>query len=157
MTTSRIGTAIDTLITFWRAALPTTVEVFDGSTASMSFPVDWLVVGGDGGAGEETAAGSRQRWAGLGAQTRDEDVTVTCAVGATSGVADETGFKAVRDRALATLATAEQSLRNNPSLGSITQGGAEMSDAELRYSGGAGGLSAVLVFTVLVPMRLERS
>jgi hypothetical protein len=157
VTTSQIGTAIDTLVEFFTAALPG-VTIYDGSTASMEYPADWLVVGGDGSIDEEeTAATSKQRWAGLGAQTKDEDVLVTCAVGASSGVADAQGFKPVRVRALVTLGAAEQALRDDPSLGDITQGGAEMSDAELRYSGGAAGLSAVLVFTVLVPMRLERS
>lgn len=157
MTTSRIGTAIDTLLAFWGAAMPETVQVYDGATASMKFPADWLVVGNDGSGDDETGATSKQRFSGLGKMTRDEEVTVTCAVGASSGVADETGFKTVRDRVLATFAVAEQVLRDDPSLGDITQGGAEMSDAELRYSGGSGGLSAVLVFTVMVPMRLERS
>lgn len=155
-TTSKIGVAIDTLIALFGPALPA-LTVYDGSTTTMSFKGDWLVVGGDGAVNaEETGATSHQVWKGLGARTRDEMVTVTCAVGASSGTADARGFKPVRDRALANLAAVETVLRADPSLGSITQGAAEISDADLHYSKDSQGLEASLVFTITVPFRLER-
>lgn len=153
MATTKIGTVIDALVALFDAALAD-VTVYDGSIPSMSFDPDWLIVGGDGQiAEEETAAGTQQRWNGLGARTRDETITVTCAAGASSGA---TLFKPVRDRALATLAAAEQALRNDPSLGNITQGAAEMSSADLRYYGNERGVAAACLFTVNVPIRLER-
>jgi hypothetical protein len=154
MATTRIGAAIDTLVDLWQTALPD-ITVYDGSLATMSFDGDWLVVGGDGPPGEEEdAASGEQRWNGLGAKTRDETVTVTCAAGASYG---GTIFKTVRDSALTTLAAAEQALRDDPGLGNTTQGGAEMTEAKLRYFGNGQGVGAALVFEVSIPYRLERS
>lgn len=157
MTTTRIGAAIDALTAFFAAALPG-VTVLDGDYPRSSFPTQWLVVGGTGQIiGDEPVASSQQRWAGLGNKTRDEDVTVTCAAGAWSGSASApASFKTVRDSALTVLGAAEQSLRNDPSLGGITQGGCEMSTAELHHLADSAGVGAAFVFTVTVPFRLEK-
>jgi hypothetical protein len=153
MTTSQIGAAIDRLVALFQTALPG-VTVYDGSLPTMSFDPDWLVVGGDGAVGEEEDAGSaEQRWNGLGAATREETSTITCAAGASSG---GVVLKTVRDRALTTMAAAEQALRNDPGLGGTTQGGAEINNIRLRYVGNGSGVAAAVVFEVMVPMRLER-
>jgi hypothetical protein len=156
--TTRIGLAIDTLVALFQTQLPSTITVLDGSTSSMAYPPDWVVVGSAGIAQEsESAATSRQRWNGIGAKTRDETVQLTCAVGASSGTVDARGFKPVRDRALATLALMEAALRADPGLGGITMGAVEMTDADLFYEGDGAGIEAALVFTITVPFRLETS
>jgi hypothetical protein len=155
MATSKLGVAIDTLVAYFTTALPG-VTVLDGELTGEAFPAKWLIVGDDGVVAEdEVAATSKQVWAGIGAKTRDEVITVTCAAGAWTGNAAATR-KSVRDDALAVMAAAEQALRNDPSLGSITQGGAQITDADLHNISDPAGIGVALVFMVTVPFRLER-
>lgn len=154
MLPSQLGTAIDKLVALVTAALPT-VKVFDGPEVGSDWPAQWAVVGGDGPVDQEEDAGRTvQTWNGLGAKTRQEQLTITCAVGSSTGN-DETGLKGRRDAALALLAAIETALRADPGLGNFTtgDGAAEMSDASLKYVTNVQGLAAVLVFTIAMPVR----
>lgn len=154
MLPSQLGTAIDKLVALFGAALPG-VKVFDGPQVGSDWPNDWAMVGGDGSVDEEEDAGRTvQTWNGLGAKTRQEQLTITCAVGSSTGNA-ETSMKVSRDAALALLAAIETALRADPGLGNFTtgDGAAEMSEASLKYVTNTQGLAAVLVFTIAMPVR----
>lgn len=152
MSTTKIGAAIDKLITLFDAA--TSATPLDGPATT--FPTgSWVVVGGDGPVQEEEdAARSTQVWKGLGALIRDEEIAVTCACGYSSGNA-ETSMNAVRDGAEAILAECEAALRADPGLGGFTTGGAAaITDITLRYVTNTSGYGAVYLFTVTIPVRM---
>lgn len=152
MSSTKIGAAIDKLIALFDTA--TTATVTDGP--STAFPAgSWVVVGGDGPVQEEEdAARSTQTWKGLGAMIRDEEITVTCACGYSTGNA-ETAMNSTRDGAEAILAECEAALRANPGLDGFTTGGAAaIADITLRYVTNTSGYGAVYVFTVVIPVRM---
>lgn len=152
MSSTKIGAAIDKLVTLFDAA--TTATVLDGPVTT--FPAgSWVVVGGDGPVQEEEdAARSTQVWKGLGALIRDEEIAVTCACGYSSGNA-ETAMNATRDGAEAILAECEAALRADPGLDGFTTGGAAaVTDLALRYVTNTSGYGAVYVFTVTIPVRM---
>lgn len=156
--TSLIDTAIDKLVTMFDAA--TTADVLDGPQVSSDWPAEWVAVGTDGPVQEEEdAARSTQVWKGLGARIRDEDILVTCSCGYSSGNA--TTAAAVRAGAKALFQSCVAALRGDPglALGSgtpfVTGGAAAVTDSTLRYVFNSGGLAAVFVFTVAIPVRLQ--
>lgn len=149
---SQIPDAIDRLLALFEGALPG-VPVIDGFATEWP-ATQWAVVGGDGAVGdEEDAARSVQEWKGLGAKIRDESIDVICAVGASSGNT-ETGMSARRAAVYELLTAIEDALRADPGLGDFTTGGAAaVTDQALRYVGNTGGLGAVVVFTINIPVR----
>lgn len=156
MLPSQVGTAIDKLVALFTTALPG-VAVFDGPQVGSNFNSgNWAVVGGDGPVEEEEdAARSASTWNGLGAKTREEIITITCAIGSSTGN-QETSMKTRRDASLALLAAVETALRADPGLGNFTtgDGAAEMSEASLKYVTNGQGIAAVLVFTITMPVRI---
>lgn len=155
MTATRISASIDKLVSFFTAALGSTLTVLDGSVPSMSYPTDWMVVGGDGPVdADEEAASSDQDWLGLGARTRMETVTVKCAIGCWTGSTGTTVKRDMRVRAEGFLETAVAAIRTDPGLGGFTTGGAEMTEAELHYTDNTGGIGAAYVFSIAIPIRL---
>lgn len=151
--TSLIDTAIDRLVTLFDAA--TTVKVLDGPQVGSDWPNEWIVVGGDGPVQEEEdAASSTQLWKGLGAFIRDEEIRVTCACGYSTG--NDATAATVRAGAKAIFQSCVAALRGDPGLTGFTTGGAAaVTDNALRYVGNSGGLAAVFVFTVSIPVRLQ--
>lgn len=159
-TATKIDQAIDDLLSMWTTALAGTgVVPMDGALPTSAFPDQWLVVGGDGGVTEEDdVASSEQTWAGVGARTRNEVVTVTCACGVSSGSASDAGsFKIVRQQVKTLFALVVGALRADPGLGSTTEGGAQVASLQLKHGGDGSGVAAAFVFTVTVPYRLETS
>lgn len=154
MSTSQIANAIDKLVTAFDTATASTVTVTDGPAVTFPTP-EWVVVGGDGPVQEEEDAGrTTQVWKGLGALIRDEEISVTCACGSSTGNA-ETTMKTRRDAAMVILAACEASLRSDPGLAGFTTGGAAaITDITLRYVTNDAGLAAVYVFTVVIPVRM---
>lgn len=151
--TSKLDEAIDKLLGVAEAALPS-VAVVDGLRTGFEVG-EWLVIGGDGPVDEEEeAARSSQSWKGLGAMIRDESIDVTCAAGSSTGNA-ENAMKPRRDAVFAVMREFEAALRADPGLGGFTTGGAAcVTDTALRYVNNAAGYSAVLVFTINVPVRI---
>lgn len=150
---TQIPQAIDRLVALFTAALPAGTTVADGP--QVEFPTaQWAVVGGDGPVQEEEdAARATQTWRGLGAWVRDEEISVQCAVGSSTGNA-ETSMRPRREAATALLTAIEDALRADPGLGGFTTGGAAaVSEIAMRYPTNAQGLAAVLVFTITIPVR----
>jgi hypothetical protein len=104
------------LTALWTSAL-TDVQVADGPQANSDSGNDWLFVGANGDAPDESteAAAVDQSWMAF-AKTMQETGQVTCAVVSRSG---DTGIPALRARAYAILATAETALRADPLLGGV--------------------------------------
>lgn len=154
MQPSQLGAGIDKLVTLFTAAVAP-VPVIDGALVGSDWPAQWVVVGGDGIVDEEEDAGRVvQSWNGLGAKTRNEDLTIPCALGSSTGSA-EAGMKARRDAALALLALLEAALRADPGLGNFTTGGAAaMSEMAMKYVTVTSGLAVVLTFNVDIPVRI---
>lgn len=70
---------LDALVREYRAALPPSVIVYDGTSLSED-PSDFVMVGvGDPNSDQPpNSAESEQEWAGLGAKRGDEDGTIHC-------------------------------------------------------------------------------
>lgn len=151
---SQLSAAIDKLVALFTTALPG-VQIADGLKVASDYAGDWAVVGGDGDIGEEEEAGrTTQRWMGLGAKTRDEEINIVCAVGSSSGNA-ETSMKPRRDRVWEMLTAVEAALRTDPGLANfVTGGGAAVTDVALRYPANTQGLAATVVFTINMPVRI---
>lgn len=149
---TQVPQAIDKLVALFTAALPG-VLVADGPQTTFPSP-RWAVVGGDGPVqDEEDAARATQVWNGLGALVRNETIDVVCAVGSSTGNA-ETTLKTRRDDAYALLGPIEAALRADPGLGGFTTGGAAaINETALKYLTNAGGVAAVIVFTINIPVR----
>jgi hypothetical protein len=154
---TKVAAAVDKLVALFDAA--TTTTVYDGP--KVTFPeASWIVVGSDGVIQEEEdAAASSQVWKGLGANIRDEEIRVTCACGYSTG-ADATA-KSARDGAEAIFSACVAALRSDPGLmlGTgipfVTGGAAAVTDNALRYVTNSGGIAAVYVFTITIPVRLQ--
>lgn len=153
MTASLIDEAIDKVIAVAVAALPM-VLVVDGQRTGFD-PGEWLVVGGDGPVEEEEeAARSQQVWKGLGAQIRDESIDIICALGSSTGNAEES-MRPRRVRVFELLNAFGGALRADQGLGGFVTGGAAcITEVALRYVNNSAGRSAVLVFTVNIPVRI---
>lgn len=152
---SQVAPAIDKLVAVFTTALPPAVAVADGLQVSSEYVGDWAVVGGDGGVGEEEEAGrGASQWNGLGARARDERIDIVCAIGSSTGNAEES-MKPRRDQVWTYLTAIDAALRADPGLTNFTTGGgAQITETSLRYPANSQGLAAVVVFTINIPVRI---
>lgn len=120
-TTSRIPEAIDALVTSLTTALGTTANVVDGPPLSwdnIQLPenavseTSFLFIGAD--PNSDTSADSQQDFNAAGAVSMDEQITIHCTAFVWSG--DEK-IKSLRDELFAIMATVDQTIRSDPSLG----------------------------------------
>lgn len=105
---------IDALITMFRAAVPSDVTVLDGPDVASRDLLEFVVVGDSGEDTEPSTFG--QDWAGLGAQSKDEQGSVECVVVAQAGDVD---LRTRRLRAFELFALCEVAQRANLNLGGI--------------------------------------
>lgn len=121
MATSTVFGLIDTLVEHFREVLPE-VNVYDGFGISEDAS-DFLMVGvEDPNGSEPTSADVQQEWAGLGAKSRYEAGTVTCAALAWRGNPGDEGQAEARAAAAAIVAAVENDLRRDPNLGAAVPG-----------------------------------
>lgn len=121
MATSVVFALIDTLVEHFREALAE-VNVYDGFGISEDAS-DFLMIGvEDPNGSEPTSADVTQEWAGLGAKTRYEGGTVTCAALAWRGNPGDAGQAEARASAAAIVSAVENDLREDPNLGGVVPG-----------------------------------
>lgn len=113
---SKVDAVCLALTALWQTAV-TGAQVVDGPQANSDASNDWLFVGADGDAPDESneAAAVDQSWMAF-AKTMQETGEVTCAVVSRAG---DTDIPTVRARAYAILAAAETALRADPLLGGV--------------------------------------
>ena len=150
MTTSRIPAVIDALVSTLTAAL-TGVKVYDGqwvtapNTTASFITVGWTP-DGEGPTGQQT-------WAGIGNRARNEQIDIPCYADAYSGSTDT---KTRRDAALTLMASAENAVRTDPTLGGvlISPGLAEIGTYSLREEQTESGLEVGVVFHITARARI---
>lgn len=121
MGTSVVFPLIDALVDHFREALPN-VSVYDGFGLSDD-AFDFLMVGvEDPNGSEPTSADVQQEWAGLGANSRYEAGTVTCAALVWNGNPGDEGQREARAKASSIVAAVENDLRDDPNLGGVVPG-----------------------------------
>lgn len=148
MSTSRVPATIDALVAALTGAGVTT---WDGAVVSGDFE-NAVYVGYDGDPdGDFKTVVMDQEWAGLGARARTETFDIICCAYVLSGAADT---KSVRDTVYGLLATAETTLRANPSLGQASTFVAAIKPQELFTWPTTGGVQGRLVFHVHVQTRI---
>lgn len=104
------------LTAVWTTAL-TGIKVADGPQVTSDPANDWLFVGFNGDAPDESNQGATAEQSLMGfAKLKQESGQVTCAVVSRSG---DTDIPAVRARAYATLSAAEDALRADMYLGGL--------------------------------------
>lgn len=113
---------IDRLLDVFTEVLPD-VMVYDGFGVSDD-PGDFLMIGVEDPDAQDsaTAAESEQKWAGLGAKSRDESGTITCAALSWNGNGAAGGQKEARAGAKAIVDAVENVLRADPNLDDIVPG-----------------------------------
>lgn len=119
MATSVVFGLLDRLVELFTETL-TDITVYDGFGVSDD-PGDFLMVGVEDPdmVGAETSADAQQKWAGLGAKSRDEEGTVTCAALSWNGDGDQS---AARLRVAEITQALEDVLRADPNLGGVVPG-----------------------------------
>jgi hypothetical protein len=134
------------------------VPACEGAAVTDGFPAavtSFMVVVGTFGEEGEAASGSEE-WAGLGAQRRDEDYTITSEIWVSSGSARDQ--RAVRDKAMAAYAGISAWVRSDPSLGGLVgPRPAELTTWRLEQTGrdqAGGGRFARLLFGLRVRNRI---
>lgn len=121
MATSTLFALVDTLVAELSTALPD-VQVYDGFGISEDAS-DFLMVGvEDPNGSEATSADVAQEWHGLGAKSRLEAGTITCAALAWRGNPGDAGQGEARAAAAAIVAAVESHLRADPNLGGLVPG-----------------------------------
>jgi len=165
MGTSVVPALIDALVTLSRANVPAGVNVFDGFGVTSDPSVSGVLMVGvdDPDTGDTANASSSGQSMATMATTRPRDQigSVTCCAVAWNGNADQ---KAARDAAYGIVATVENFLRSDPTVG-IGQPGrvvVQMGDddrlSQNQYSGDAegvgGGCDAIVIFTVNFKARI---
>ncbi len=150
---SRVPALIEALVTQLDAALD--VDVFDGPAFGDDARASWLEIGVDdpelsGGSGL-TAASSRMSWAGLGARSRNEEITILCAAWAWTG---EDAVSVPRASAYALLAQVEAIIFADPTLGGVALFGIA-SETTLRQGLSSKGATAAVLFQVEAKARLS--
>ncbi|WP_183092907.1 hypothetical protein [Nocardioides stalactiti] len=119
MGTTVVYDLIDTLYERWTALLEDTVTVFDGDGLDDSGD-NFLMVGWDDPDNDRgNSAEARQAWHGLGAQTREEEGTLTCLLICCDGGNDITTARAAAKQITDLI---EADLRSDPSLGNVVTG-----------------------------------
>ena len=113
---SKTDAAVLYLTAMWTAAL-TGVTIADGPQVNSDPTADWLFVGFNGGSPDEFNEGATAQQSMLTFNRgKAEDGQVTCAVVSVSG---DTNIPATRARAYAFMATAEDAVRNDMTLGGL--------------------------------------
>lgn len=150
---SAVPALLDALVSTLTAALPTRT-VFDGPGVTDDAVTDYVMVGvADPDADTpDDAVETTVEWAGLGANSRYEHITVRCVAVSWTGDVD---VKGVRDRAYASFAAAEQTLTADPSLGDVARFGGLASDHSLRQNVDADGSVAWVLFALQFTARLS--
>ena len=122
MAASKLPAILDYLVSLFTTASTvggTGVSVYDGPTVTQEPAQRILWVGiDDPDTDEPETASSETPWAGLGAQAKNEQVTVWCAAEAWGG---ETEVAAIRTAAFAIYNAAEALLRADVMLGGLVQ------------------------------------
>lgn len=118
MATSIVFDLIDALVSTLTDAL-TDTQVYDGTGASDD-PGDYLMIGvSDPDASPPQAFETRQEWAGLGANSRNEEGTVNCAALSWNG---DASAKTARLGVKTITQAVEDTLRADPNLGAAVPG-----------------------------------
>ncbi len=113
---SKTDAAVLYLTAMWTAAL-TGVTIADGPQVNSDPTADWLFVGFNGGSPDEFNEGATAQQSMLTFNRgKAEDGQITCAV---VSVAGDTNIPATRARAYAFMATAEDAVRNDMTLGGL--------------------------------------
>lgn len=149
MVASRVPEVIDALVAVLTPAL--SVPVWDGPIVTGDYG-DAVYIGYDADpeGGEEQAADAQQAWAGIGAQARDEDSQITCAIVVLTGNAI-TSWKGPRDTAYGLLNDVNDAIRSTPakaSLGLSPPSTAELWPGAYYQEDGPGGYQARLLFQI---------
>ena len=119
MSAPAFSSVLSSVITALRASSSfTNVRIFDGVEIDQSYPGDAVAVGHDGSleADEIHAGDFRQEYAPIGAKSKMEDGSLNCFLWSWDGASD---VSARRARAYALLASCEQAIRSDPSLGGV--------------------------------------
>jgi hypothetical protein len=149
---SKVPVVLPALLTLVRAAPLTAVQIYDGPFATGD-PSDAIHIGYDGDPDSDTeAVTSDQAWAGLGAKSRDETITITSAVYLLNGAAD---VATARARGYELLAAVEEAIHPLPAMGLTPPTWAGVTNSSLIYIPTAtAGLELWLRFWITVRTRL---
>lgn len=113
MATTQLGVIIDALVS--------TLSAQDGPPKERpNVGQDLVYIGWDGSEDGSEAAVTSQEWVDLGHRARDEFPAITCYAESTRGNGT---IQAVRDAVLTTVAATETALRDDPTLGVLSQPG----------------------------------
>jgi hypothetical protein len=147
MATSTLPTFTQALITAFRGASTLSgIRVFDGIEIDQSWPGDAIVVGTDGSMeGDDVIAGSaRQEYKQLGAISKFEYGTVTCALWSANGASDLTSR---RTQAYSLLGKVETIIRSDVSFGGIVLYSG-IDNHQMSYRQTNAGAAVVVTFTI---------
>lgn len=148
MATSRVPATIDALAASWTAA---GLKTWDGAVVTGDY-TDAVYLGYDGDPqGDFLTVEPDQNWAGIGAKKRDEEFAIICAAVALLGGGTT---KTARDTVFAMLATVENELRADPSLGQPPPFVAEYKGGPIFTEPGPDGYQVRAVFSVHVKTRV---
>lgn len=146
MSTSRIPAVCAALVSTFAAALPN-VDVIDGQWTTVP-DGDYLTVGwtpdGEGSSGQQAPAG-------LGNQSRDEQIDIACYIDSYSGDID-TATR--RNAAFTILAACENALRADDTLGGVVNVYAQIGAYTERLEQTETGLAVGVTFHVLAHTRI---
>ena len=147
MSTSALPTFTSALITALRnASSLSSIRVFDGIEIDQSYPGNAIVVGTDGSMeGDDVTAGSaRQEYKQLGAISKFEYGTLTCALWAANGGTD---LASLRTTAFTLLGDVETVIRNDVSFGGVVMFSG-LESHQMTYRQTTQGAAVVILFTV---------
>lgn len=153
MTTSRVPAVIDALVALYENAPGLAkVAVLDGPLVTNAPLKEAVFVGYDGDPdGEGQAAENAQKWAGIGARSRDETVQITGAVVVWNG---GTKVRPVRLRVYELFGVVEDVVRADPSLGLPPPTVAEIASGGLFQVQRQSGIECRIPFIVRVQTRI---
>ena len=146
MATAAFPTVVTSLIGALQAAQSLAgVRVFDGPEIDQSYPGDAIIVGDDGGEGDEMTAGSvRNTYDTIGAKRMFEDGTINCVLFSWTG---GTNIADRRVRAYELLSAVDTVIRTDPAVASsCLWAGLESSTPTYRQTDA--GAVVVIPFTV---------
>ena len=152
-TTSRAPDVIDALVALFAAAPALTgVKVIDGPPVTGDPLHEAVYIGYDGDPdGDGQAVDFAQEWGAIGQKSKNETFTVTCAVVVWKG---GTLVRPIRARAFELLATVEDLLRGDPSLGMPPPTVVALAAGSCVQSQRASGLEVRIPFQIAVQTRI---
>ncbi len=147
MATSALPSFTSAVLTAFRnASSLSSIRIFDGIEIDQSWPGDAIVVGTDGSMdGDDVIAGSaRQEYKQLGAISKFEDGTLTCALWSANGASDLTSR---RTQAFVTLGNVETVIRSDVSFGGVVIYSG-IDSHQMSYRQTNAGAAVVITFTL---------